>query len=152
MAATLSCHLPRGRLAAYARMGERIGGLMPTERTDDMRVIVNASGRTAGRFQHGAFIQNDAGASYWATMVGRGWSAELPMPAAFRTQRDINSTATAYSIAVIGGSSSAARLDGTYRQDWAAERGEMNFRELMAKGKVSAKDAASIVAFYGLDI
>jgi hypothetical protein len=127
--------------------------LKPTERRIfTVKTLANATGFRLGKAQHGAFIRDDNGMSYWSVMVGRGWSAALPMPDEFRTQRDVNSTSTAYNIRITAGQASAARLQGTYRQEWCEKRGPMSFRELMAKCSVSDKDAAAILSYYGLDL
>lgn len=116
------------------------------------KVLANATGFLNGKSQDGAFIQEQDGTCYWAKMVGRGWSDSLPMPAEFRTQRDVHSTSNAYNIAIVGGRASAARLKGTYRQQWCEERGPLSFRELMAKCNVGDEHIGRILSYYGLDL
>jgi hypothetical protein len=119
-----------------------------------MRVLFNCVGLYADKVTDlfGAFVRNDAGQVYFATMVGEGWSGSVDMPDTFRSQRDVNSTAHANNIRVTGSSVSHARISGTYRQGWCAKRGEWTLQDLVSLGKLSAKDARAAVAFYGMDV
>lgn len=115
-----------------------------------MAVLFNVSGLYDHKDKgcNGAFIRED-GMTYFAEMVGTGWSGSLDLPDRFRTQRDVRSTGGALNVRMDGNHYSANRIRGSYRQEWCKARGEWTLEDLVNLGHISPADYNDIVTFYG---
>lgn len=112
-----------------------------------MHVLFNISARIGATFTSGAFVRFDSGSVAFCQKVGRGADAFSWVPvsidvdvATFRTQQDVNSTAAMLGARVVGGVVSANVVGGKSSIGWKGERGEWTIADLIAAGKVSAKD------------
>lgn len=115
-----------------------------------MRTLLSFAGRIGSTIVSGTFVRLDSGDVAFCRKVGRDAASAtwvpVDLPTAFRSQQDVNSTASMLGARVVGGVSSYAVIGDKSSIGWKEERGWWTLEDVLAR--LDPKDAAGVTSFY----